>query len=186
MKKNRRPFRETDLCKFIILLIELAAIAAFIWFAIYVYNVFDFSSAFADEYGTDVIRAYAICTKDDYVNVRSKPGKTGTEIGRLDPGDMVLLDGQEKNGYMHCVNLSFEEETGWVFAGYIVYDEPVYVDAEYTVVSNGMLTARKYVDGRRTGRLKPMTIVTVYYWSEEWCVTNKGYLRSEYLEYGGY
>lgn len=181
--RQRKPFRETDLCKVLVLLIELVIIVAFIWFVVYVYRSLGFADAIADG---ETIEAYAICTPDDYVNVRSRPNKSGAEIGRLDPGDMVLLDGREKNGYLHCVDLSFEQSEGWVFSGYIVYDKPKLMNAEYTVVSNGKLTARKYVDGYRTGRLKPMTVVTVYYWSEEWCVTNKGYLRSEYLEYGGF
>ena len=181
---NKRRFRDTELCKILILLVEIALIAAAVYGVIWVYRAFGFAEALAD-YEYETYNGYAVCAPDDYVNVRDRPNKNSASIGRLEPGDAVELDGDEKNGYLHCVELSFESTEGWVFAGYIVFDPPQYVHEEYTVVSLGRLAARKYVNGRRTRWLKPMQVVMVYYWSEDWCVTNKGYVRTEWLECGG-
>lgn len=180
--KGKR-FTDTEAWKIIRTLIEILLIAAFIYGCIWLYRSLGFAEAHAEDEWT--YKGYAICTPDDYVNVRSRPGKNAESIGRLEPGDMVLLDGDEKNGYLHCVDLSFERSEGWVHSGFIVYDPPRRVDAEYTVTAKKRLFARKYVNGRKVRTLKPKAVVTVYYWSSEWCVTNKGYVQSEWLEYGG-
>ena len=181
---KRKRFTDTDAWKIILTLIEIALIAAFVYGCIWIYRSFGFAEALAEDDWT--YKGYVICMPDDHVHVRSGPGKKSGEIGWLEPGDMILLDGEEKNGFIHCVDLSFEQSEGWIHSGYVVYDPPIRMDAEYTVVAKKRLWARKYVNGRKTRALKPMAIITVYYWSDEWCVTNKGYVQSEWLEYGGY
>lgn len=181
---NKKRFRDSDACKILITLLEIALIAALIYGCIWLYRSFGFAEAFADS--TWTYKGYVICTPDDYVNVRARPNKNAEAVGRLEPGDMILLDGDERDGFLHCVDLSFEQSDGWIHSGFVVYDQPKLVNEEYTVVAKKRLFARKYVNGKKTRTLKPMTIVTVYYWSEEWCVTNKGYVQSEWLEYGGY
>lgn len=180
---NKRRFRDTDTCKILILLLEIALITAFIYSVVWLYRSFGFADAFADEVWT--YDGYVICMPDDYVNVRNSPNKNSSSIGILEPGDVVKLDGDEQNGYLHCVDLSFEQSDGWIHSGFVVYDRPEYKNERYTVIANKRLAARKYVNGRRTRWLKPMTVVTVYYWTPEWSVTNRGYVRSEYLEFGG-
>lgn len=135
-------------------------------------------NAFAEE-----TTGYIMCA--DFVYVRPFPNKRCEEIGRLETGDAVHLDGTKKNGYLHCVDTGLEQSDGWVFAGYVVYDEPSRVFQKATIVSGGRLAARKYVNGKRIKWLKPLASLTVYYWSDEWCVTNCGYVRSEYLELEG-
>jgi hypothetical protein len=185
MKKKKR-FLDTELWKYIRTVLELLLIAAMIWAAVAFYNWI--GSAHADELDeneSELEIAYVICTKGDHVNIRPFPGKKHEPSGWLDPGDMVYLDGKEKDGYCHAVGLSNEEGKGWIHKGYLVFYPPEFVDRDATVVSNGRLAARKYVNGKRTRWLKPGSSVHVWYMSEEWCVTNRGYVQAKYLELDG-
>ena len=127
---------------------------------------------------------YVICMPSDRVNIRPFPNRKETE-GWLEAGDAVLIDGRKKNGFMHCVGLSNESGEGWVPKGYLVEDDPEYVNCKATIVSKGRLAARKNVGGQRTRWLKPMASVKVYYMTEEWSVTNCGYVKTEFLELEG-
>ena len=169
-----KQFLDSEAWSWIKTIIEILLIVAV------VYGVVTFvTQSIAEEEQT----AYVICS--DFVNVRPCPNKKGEEIGRLEAGDSVVLDGKKKNGYLHCIDLSFEQSEGWIYKGYIVYDKPEFVNQNATVVSKGRLAARRYIAGKRIRWIKPLTTIKVYYWSEEWCVTNKGYIMSKYLEFEG-
>ena len=127
---------------------------------------------------------WVLCMPDNYVNVRLGPSRKSSEVGWKSTGDMVRLDGRKRNGYLHCVD-GLGNDDGWIHAGYVVHDEPEYMYAKATIVSKGRLAARKYVDGKRTRWLKSGVEVLVYYWSEEWCLTNCGYVKAIYLELEG-
>lgn len=182
----KKRFFDTEAWKLIRTALELGAmvlaILAVIWFMREV-GIAEAEDVFPEDDGQDVL--YVICTKDDYVNIRLKPGRKGRACGYLEPGDAVHTDGKRKNGYVHCVNLHTEAGDGWIHSGYLVEDRPEYVDADYTVVSRGRLAARKYVGGKRVRWLKPIETVHVYYMSDEWAVTNRGYVKSNYLEREG-
>ena len=134
--------------------------------------------------GTTV--AYVVCVPKDYVNIRSKPNTRCEVIGRFEPGDVLYLDGKRRGEFLHCVGLRLETDEGWIHRGYVLYDEPELVDRKCTVDAKGRVAARKNVGGKRTKWLKPGTELTVWYWSEEWCLTNRGYVKSEYIaiDYG--
>lgn len=169
---------DTNWWKWVRLVLEIVGIAAIIWTAIHVFTTI--GSAHADDMHET---AYILC--DDHVNVRRTPDRKHDPIGRFETGDVVYLDGKTKNGFVHCVNLSLEEDSGWIHKGYIVYDKPEVVGKNATIVSKGKLAARKNVGGKRMRWLKPQATVKVLYWSDEWCVTNCGYVQSRYLELDG-
>lgn len=125
---------------------------------------------------------FILCNPGSYLNARSKPNKHSSLIGYLYCGDYVETDGQEKGEYIHCTNLTFETDEGWIYAGYLVDEEPEIREFTATVVASGRVACRNNVGGKRIRWLKPGTVVTVYAYSEEWCVTNRGYIRTEYLE----
>lgn len=136
-----------------------------------------FSIAIADE------SYYVMCHPDSFVNVRKSPSKNGTIVGCLYYGDEVKADGKTKNGFIHVVGLSLEDDEGWVRNLYLDLWKPMDdVIGEYTVVSKGRVAIRNGVNGKRTGWLKSGSDVFVYGMSAEWAVTNKGYVKSEYLE----
>ena len=177
---NEKLARKAFWRRVIITVAEIAAIALILWAMVYVSENIVISTAHGDEFYE--IR-YVICK--DYVNARSSPNKKQEPIGRLETGDIVHTDGVKKNGYLHCVDLDFEDCEGWVFAGYLTEYKPETLWQNATVVSKGRLAARNYIKGKRTKWLKPGASVKVYYWSDDWSLTNYGYVQTQYLELDG-
>ena len=128
---------------------------------------------------------WVLCQPDSWVNVRATPSKHSNEIGRMECGDSAYTDGKTKNGYLHLVNLSFEEDEGWIKKGYIVYDEPYRpVIYDTTVDSKGRVAARKTIKGNRRCWLNDGQNIKVYMASSEWCVTNKGFVKTQFIDLG--
>ena len=180
--REREQTKQEFWRRIIITVIEIAAIIFVVWMLILASENIVFSDAKADRYD-DVTEAYILC--DDYVNIRRHPNNNDEPLGRFETGDVVYLDGKKKNGYLHCIDLSLEMCEGWVNRHYVVYDKPIKVCQKATIVSKGRLAARKNVDGQRTRWLKPLAEVKVYWWSDAWCVTNCGYVQTQYLELDG-
>lgn len=156
---------------------EIVVLAVLIFLAVFLYRSVGFA-----ETSDDVTEAYVLC--DDFVYVRPFANKKGEPLGRLEAGDRVFLDGKKKNGFLHIVDTGLEMD-GWVHKGFIVYDEPIKVNQSAVIISKGRLAARKFVGGKRTRWLKPLATVKVYWWSDEWVLTNCGYVQTRYLELEG-
>lgn len=182
--KEKKNFLDTEAWKWIRTLIEILLIAAAVCGVIAIWQAVN--PAAAEELDGQAYRtAYAICTKGDHVNVRPFPNTKHEPSGRLEPGDMVYLDGKKRNGYVHVVGIPTEAGEGWVHKGYLVEDPPELADRDATIVCKGKLAARKNVNGKRTGWLKPGGVVHVWYVSDEWCSTNCGYIRTRFLQLDG-
>ena len=126
---------------------------------------------------------WVICQPGDYVNARINASGRSEIVGRYDAGDMVILDGKRKNGFLHVVDASFEVDECWVCEGYIVYDKPVYIGGDiFTVTSNGRLAARKRIGGQRRKWLNNGDEIRVWYMSDAWCVTDQGFVKTEYID----
>lgn len=124
---------------------------------------------------------WAMCKS--YVIVRAAPRKRAKEMGWIDAFDQVWTDGVKSGKYIHLCMLQLDGGEGWVHGGYFVEDEPVAIDRErYRVNSNGRVALRRTVDGRRRAWAKPGANLTVYMISAEWALTNRGYIRSEFIE----
>lgn len=123
--------------------------------------------------------AWILCK--DYVLIRMWPSRKATEVGQLDPCDEVEIDGRTKDGFAHIV----APVDGWVWAGNIVFSQPVEVNEKYTVVARTRVACRRWCDGPQVAE-RPWLIsgseVRVYYMSDEWAVTARGYVRTEWLE----
>lgn len=137
---------------------------------------------------TEINRAHAetVYTKQwiickDYVIIRNWPSRKATEGGQLDPGDEIEIDGKTKDGFAHIVS----PVDGWVWAGNIVSSQPEKVECKAFVTAKKRLYCRRWVDGP-TVDSKPYLVngseVRVFWMNDEWAVTNRGYLRSEWLE----
>lgn len=134
--------------------------------------------AFAEEE-----EAWIICQPGSYVNVRESPKKSGTEMGRLELGDKVTTDGKTKNGYSHCVDLSMEQTEGWIFTGYLTDEEPEIMDAAtFQIRAGGRTASRRWVDGPVRKWIQPGKQVKVYAMNSTWAVTNRGFIRSDFIE----
>lgn len=173
----KKKFRDTEAWKYIRTFFQVCLIALAIFAIVSLWDAL-MATAGAEELNT----GYVICQPGDFVNIRSHPSSRSDVVGMFDVGDQVTLDGKKKNGYLHAVCLGLETDEGWICEGYVVYDKPEYVGGSATIVSNGRLAARKNVNGKRTRWLKNGASLKVYYVSDEWCVTNCGYVQTQYLE----
>ena len=176
-----KNFRDTEAWKLIRTALEILLIVAVVYGIVQLFAGLGISEAVAEEDDCEV--RWVLCS--DFVYVRPTPNKKQEPLGWLEPGDMVYVDGKIKNGYAHVVGLCLESDDGWVHKGFLVEDEPENMNRTATIVSKGRLAARKYVKGKRTRWLKPMATVRVYWWSDEWVLTDCGYVQSKYLELDG-
>ena len=134
-------------------------------------------TAVAEEY-----RVFIFCNPKSSVMVRRSPKKRSEVSGRLEFGDWVLTDGVKQNGFLHVLGIT-EYGEGWIFAGNTVEDQPQKLEkARANVAASGRVMSYRWVAGRKNKWLKVGAEVKVYGWSDEWAVTNKGYIRTEYLE----
>ena len=181
---ERKRFRDTEVWKLIRTAIEILLIVAIIYGIVTAFRTLGISEAFAeDSYpGNENEVAFVICMPGDYVNVRPFPSTKNERIGYLDPGEMVYLDGKKKNGFVHCVGMHTESGEGWVYKGYLVDEEPERMNQKASVNSKGRLAARRSINGKRRKWLQPQDIVRVYYWTDEWALTDSGYVKSKYLD----
>lgn len=124
---------------------------------------------------------FIICTPGTSVNVRISPNAHAEVIGSKFFGDQVFVD-KEKNGFVHITNLNSEYTEGWISKGLLTDDKPIEVNAAAVIVSNARVAGRKYVNGKVIKWLKNGMEVMIYAASEEWCVTDKGYIKREFIE----
>jgi hypothetical protein len=125
---------------------------------------------------------FILCNPKTPVNVRTSPKKGHNEAGRLDFGDWAETDGEIRNGYIRIYGIG-EAGVGWVHAGYVVKDEPRKVEKAYGVISaSGRVKSYRRIGGKGYKWLNIGDEVKVFALSEEWAVTNKGYIRTKYLE----
>ena len=170
-----KKFFDTELWKWLIVLVEFALIAAVIIMILFCVRSL-ISMAHADTITEEV---WVLCEPNGTVNIRSKPG--GRVFGGASCGAKMWTDNRQRDGFLHVLELNAEEETGWISARYIVYDEPHQVDAVMVISSDGRVAVRKWIGGKIIKWIHNSDPVTVYWMSEEWAVTEYGYIKSEFL-----
>jgi hypothetical protein len=170
-----------DAWKWIRLALEIAAIVAVVWLLVWFLQGMGIAE---DGYESD---AWVICKPGDLVNVRACPSNKSTSIGLFECGYVFRTDWEVKNGWIHAINLSLEETEGWIYSGYVSAWEPEWKAGEkMTISAEGRVACRRWCDGPRidgrAGWIKPGATVQVFYYTNDWCVTNRGYIRTEFLE----
>ena len=135
----------------------------------------------ASEAEADAIteEVWVICKPEGTVNLRAAPG--GRVFGGCQSGAKMWTDNREKNGFLHVLELAAEEESGWISTRYIVFDEPREVMDAMVVCSEGRVACREWIGGKVIRWVQDGELVTVYWISDEWAVTEYGYIRSVYL-----
>ena len=127
-------------------------------------------------------QVFVFCNPKTSVNIRKTPRKGSEVSGRLDFGDWVMTDGKKKNGFLHVIKIT-EDGEGWIFAGYVIDDQPVKMErARATVSATGRVMSYRWVKGRKNGWVNNCEDVKVLALSEDWAVTDHGYIRTKYLE----
>lgn len=139
--------------------------------------------ALEEETDERLATVWVMCKPGDYINVRRTPSKNAMEVGRLDPCDSFLTDGTSSNGFIRAYGIG-EYGEGWVYCGYVSIYEPKPVFETYACVAPNRVACRRWMDGPKTQNpwLKNGSTVQVFYLTEEWAVTSRGYIRSEWLE----
>lgn len=130
-------------------------------------------------------RCYAFCNPDSIVNVRAKPSSSSDIAAILDCGDWTVTDGKtakDNRGrtWLHIVE-HFEYDESWVCMDYVSFYPVKIRTHQADIVSQGRVATRKLPDGDRTGWVKPGKTVTVYCEDGIWSLTNRGYIKTEYL-----
>jgi hypothetical protein len=123
---------------------------------------------------------WALCKS--YVNLRESPSKKAQVVGYLDSGDGAETDGVIRDGWLHIISPTTESGDSWVNLAYMVDTQPERIDGYAHVVSNGRVAIRTTVNGKRRAWANPGDKVEVLLISGEWALTNRGYIKSEYLE----
>lgn len=155
-----------------ILLVALALIAGVIWMA-------------AAGGRADTAEAWVICQPGDYINIRERASKRSAAVGRLECGDGIRITGKTENGFAEIADLPLETGEGaWIYAPYIVFDEPEWYGDSMTVIGTARVAARRGCGGEIRKWLQPGTDVQVFWKTEEWCVTNYGFIMTKFLEVG--
>ena len=125
---------------------------------------------------------WAMCKPGSKVTVRSEPKKDSAERGYLECGDSFQTDAEEEDGWIRCYGIG---EGGWVFCGYVATEKPVEVGERYVCVANVRAACRKWIGGPQIDGyewIKNGQTCQVFVTDGEWAVTNRGYIKMEWLE----
>lgn len=135
----------------------------------------------AEDYDDRYEDAWVLCQPDSYINIRTFANKRSEVAGYLYSGDHVLLDGATKNGYYHVI-VGVEAGEGWIKKGYVIRSKPERDGHVYPISANGRVAARRTVNGTRRRWMHDGDEVKVYMRSEEWCLTNQGFIITECID----
>ena len=133
---------------------------------------------------SDEITCWILCKPGSQVNARRTPDKRGDIVGFLEVGDHFRTTGETKNGFIRAEGIG-EYGEAWIYVGYVVTEPPVEVYENYVCVSNSRVACRRWVDGPKVQGSPWITngsTVSVFYIAEGWACTNRGYIRTEWLE----
>lgn len=126
---------------------------------------------------------YVLCKPAGEVNIREKPKLKSAVVATVFFADRLTSDGKKKNGFIHITGLNAETDSGWIYGGLLVKDEPIASQGSAQVFKAEKVACRKYADRKSKvmKRLNAGENVRVYAISEEWCVTEYGYIMTEFL-----
>ena len=129
------------------------------------------------------ITMYAVCN-DSHINVRAKPSTKAEICGYLDFGwDVQVIDSVKDatgNVWYKVEGIS-EYGYGYVYGSYLIDYMPVVIDKEYKVNANGRVALYNKINGKRSGWAKNGSVLHVKIWSDEWALTDNGWIRTMYL-----
>lgn len=135
-------------------------------------TVYDY--AFADTF-------YVLCRPGAEVNVREKAKLKSPIVGCVFFADRIETDGKEENGFVHVVNLKAETDSGWIYKGLLSEDEPIPSTGKAQIFGATRVACRKYAYGKLKRWAYEGENVEIYAISERWCVTEYGYIMTDFL-----
>lgn len=130
------------------------------------------------------ITCWIMCKPGTQVNARRTPDTRGEVVGWLEAGDEFRTDGVSKNGWIRAIGIG-EYGEAWIYCGYVVTEKPEKIGEKYECTANRRVACRRWLNGpqvEKTPWLKRGSTVDVFYMADGWAVTNRGYIRAEWLE----
>lgn len=126
---------------------------------------------------------YVLCKPAGEVNIREKPKLKSEIVATAFFADKLTSDGKKQNGFIHITGLNAETDSGWIYGGLLVEDKPVASSGSAQVFKAEKVACRKYADrnSKVLKRLDAGENVLVFAISEKWCVTEYGYIMTEFL-----
>ena len=124
---------------------------------------------------------YVLCQPDSFVYVRKFPKRGAEQAGFAELGDALETDGARRNGFLKVCGF---EGDAWINAGFVT-DSPVVVETvDGWIESGGRVACRRSINGTRRKWLKIGAEVVIYARSDDWAITNQGFIKTAYL--GGF
>ena len=135
-------------------------------------------------HGEQLATCWIMCKPGSRVEIRATPDKGGISEGWLDCGDSFETDAETKNGWIHCYGVGDAEE-GWIYLGYVTTQKPEEIGERYVCVANYRAACRKWMAGPQIESAPWIyngQYCQVLVSDGEWAITNRGYIRAEWLE----
>lgn len=133
-------------------------------------------------HGEQLATCWVMCKPGSRVSVRWSPSKSAPESGYAECGDGFLTDGESQDGWIRCYDIG---EGGWIYSGYVSTQKPEKVGERYVCVANKQVACRKWIAGPQIDEkpwLKNGQFCQVFVTDGDWAVTNRGYIKMDYLE----
>lgn len=133
----------------------------------------------------EAVTMYCVC-QDSRVNVRAKPSTKASVEGYLEFGWDCRVTGSARDSsgtVWYRVEGTTELGYGYVCASYLITSEPTRVDRQAKISADGRVAVYNRVDGRRKAWAKVGEDVQVRVYSDTWCLTDRGWIRTEYLRF---
>ena len=124
---------------------------------------------------------FVLCRPGAEINVREKAKLKSAVVATVFFGQRIETDGEEQNGFVHAVGLNAETDSGWIYKGLLTADEPIPATGSAQVFGADRVACRKYADGKVIRWAQDGENVRLYAISGEWCVTDRGYIKTAFL-----
>ena len=121
---------------------------------------------------------YVLCQPDSFVFVRQFPRKGSDAAGYAELGDALETDGIKRNGYL--LVYGFEGEA-WIHMGFVTESPVTIFNARTQIISKGRVACRRSINGTRRKWLKDGSEVVIYAFSDDWAITNQGFIQTQFL-----
>lgn len=153
---------------------------AFVMALVFVTGAFSLASA--------NMKMHVLCDPNSYVNIRKDPNSKAYIMGKLYAMDDVTVIASRTvgNTTWYQIDVFLESgNVGWVSGGFLVYDEISYykTGVEAKIKAKGGVHSRKSIDGKIRSKIKDRSTVQVFLYSNEWCVTNRGYIKTKFIDW---
>lgn len=121
---------------------------------------------------------YVLCQPDSFVYIRQFPKKGAEMAGYAELGDALETDGIKKNGYLLVYGF---EGDAWISTGFVTWNPVTIFTLKTQINSKGRVACRRAINGTRRKWLKDGEKVVIYAFSDDWAVTDKGFVQTQYL-----